>query len=102
MDGDGTIGKVKSKYGFDYYVGFVGTDEILTYISNYLLNEGLINKINKFEKRKTDQIVSSVKYGGNIQTQKILDHLYNDASLWLARKYDVYKDLKEYNSRSHK
>jgi hypothetical protein len=98
MDGDGTISKSLS----NYYVGFLGTDDILNYISNYLISHDLIKRINKFEKRKEGQVVSSVRYGGNIQAQRILDHLYEDSSIWLERKHNVYKELKQYNCRSYK
>ncbi|NBI30985.1 LAGLIDADG family homing endonuclease [Chengkuizengella marina] len=104
LDGDGSIIKSKSKHGgLNFTVGFIGTEDLLNYISIYLLNKELINKINKYEKRKKHQIVSNVRYGGNIQAQRILDHLYSNTDLYLSRKYNVYRDLKEYNnSRSYK
>lgn len=95
MDGDGSI----SKSNKDYRVSFLGTDAILTYISEYLLKEGIIKNINKFGKRKKGQVVSDVAYGGNIQAQRILDHLYKNSEIYLYRKFEIYKNLSEYNCR---
>ncbi|MGV4321339.1 LAGLIDADG family homing endonuclease [Bacillus mojavensis] len=98
MDGDGSITRSNN----DYRVSFLGTDDILLYISQYLLSQRLINKVNAFGKRRSGQIVSNVVYGGNLQSQKILDHLYQDSNMFLSRKYNKYKDLSNHNCRPYK
>lgn len=95
MDGDGSIAKA----GKGYSVKFLGTNDMLNYISNYFLENELINQINKFCKRESYQIVSDVTYGGNIQSHRILSHLYKDSELYLSRKYLRYKHLSEITCR---
>ncbi|WAX16506.1 hypothetical protein LC76P1_00069 [Lysinibacillus phage LC76P1] len=99
MDGDGSIIMTKK---LEFTFSLLGTDDLLLYISEYLLENDLISSINKLGKRKDEQIVSYIRYGGNIQAQKILDHLYQDSTIFLDRKYNRYIKLKEVNSPSWK
>ena len=100
IDGDGSIYKTKNKYGFDFHVNIIGTNELLTYIHNYLKDNKLIQKDLNLEKRKQEHKVSNIRYGGNNQTYNILKHLYNNSKLYLTRKYNIYLKLCELvNSR---
>lgn len=91
-DGDGSIFLNKGKYPF-YSINIVGTDEICNYINNYLLKNNVISVPAKLEKRKQGQIVSYIRFGGNIKVKTILDFLYDgiDCSIPLDRKYLLYK-----------
>lgn len=102
FDGDGSIKITKpanEKMATSFCVSFLGTDDILHFISDYFLEKDLIKRVNKFQKRREGQIVSCVDYGGNIQSKKILDHLYEESTVCLERKYKRYLMLKEQHSR---
>jgi len=96
FDGDGSI--YRSSKTPDYNISFCGTDELLTYIHNYLFINNLIKKNLKLEKRKIKHIVSSIRYGGNVQVLNIMNHLYKDANRYLFRKYNIYQSLCEQQS----
>lgn len=76
--------------------------------SKYSFNENFFNQIdteeklgfsaNKYYKRRDYQKVMSLEFGGNLKTQKILDLLYKDASIYLDRKYNRYIDLCNLNN----
>lgn len=95
LDGDGSIFLNKCKYPF-YEISFVGTDDILTFIHNYLQSKQIVNKNLKLEKRKEGQIVSYIRYGGNIMVSTILNDLYKyvDINLPLDRKKELYLKCK--------
>ena len=95
FDGDGSIFLNNGRCPF-YSISIVGTDDILTFIHNYLKDVGVLNKEVKLEKRKNTQIVSYIRYGGNNLVQKIMDTLYKniDPSLPLERKMELYLNCK--------
>lgn len=104
LDGDGSIW-VALKNDTDrvdcYNVEFIGTDEMLNFINEYLISKGLLSKNYKHSKRREYQIVSSFKFGGNMLAYKVLSHLYENSNIYLDRKYELYLSLKELiNSRS--
>ncbi|WP_404323938.1 hypothetical protein LG298_09795 [Cytobacillus firmus] len=99
IDGDGSIFKTDNDYGYDWHLSIVGTNELLTYVIEYFFEEGLVQRKTKLEKRKKHHKISYIRYGGNIQLKKILDHIYCDAKLFLERKYNVFKELVEYFER---
>lgn len=88
MDGDGSISVSKTKYGDSYKLRFEGTKEMLDWIQ-------LIFKTNcKLQKRNKDTKNSySLDYGGNISVLSKLNLIYNNANVFLPRKYDRYKML---------
>ncbi|KRL07950.1 helix-turn-helix domain-containing protein [Liquorilactobacillus hordei] len=99
MDGDGSIKKCKGNYNYEYGIDFVGTTALLTWIYDYFLENNLISKrkIN-LEKRKKGQLVSHIRWGGNRQVLRILNHLYKDSAFCLNRKFDRYLQLMEQSS----
>lgn len=100
MDGDGSIKITDTENtAKTFEVNFCGTDAMLDFISEYLFSNGLINKILPKRKRAKGQIVSNINYGGNFQSQRVLDHLYNDSHYFLPRKFKRYLDLKQLNGR---
>jgi hypothetical protein len=44
-------------------------------------------------KPKTNQITTVLSVGGNLQVKKVLDWLYQDANIYLPRKYDKYMEF---------
>lgn len=88
MDGDGSISVSKTKYGNVFKLRFEGTMEILQWIQSIL-------KTNcKLQKRKKDDKNSyTLDYGGNLSVLAKLNLIYNNATVFLPRKYDRYKML---------
>jgi len=102
FDGDGSIYNIKSKSKkkLEFHISICGTDDLLTFIHNYFLNNKLIKKNLKLEKRKPQHTTSYIAYGGNNQVLNIMEHLYKDATRYLIRKYNIYQDLyKQQNNR---
>ena len=95
IDGDGSIIINNTKYGLSFNVSMIGTDSVLDYIADYFMENNLIRTRVKHEKRHDYDIVSSCRWGGNIQAKKILDHLYNNSHCYLTRKHDRYLKLCE-------
>lgn len=95
FDGDGSIFLNHAKYPF-YTINICGTDNILTFISSYLKSKKIIKKEAKLSKRKEGQIVSYIRYGGNVLVSKILDDLYKDldVDIPLERKRALYLKCK--------
>lgn len=101
MDGDGSIKRVSRPTGsYDFSFVITGTDDILEGVTDYLIENNLVKIRTKLSKREPHQVVSSLCYGGNIQTERILDHIYRDSTVYLERKYSRYKELKEQNLKS--
>lgn len=95
FDGDGTIFLNKGKCPF-YTIGFVGTDDILNFIYSHLLENGIVDKMAKIEKRKDSHIVSYSRSGGNKKVEKIMSYLYDGISkdIVLNRKYKKFINCK--------
>jgi len=97
VDGDGCITYHKHKNNINRYVFAIkicSTKEMLYGINNYLpLNNK--KKIPKLQKRRKNEVNNySLEYGGNKQTLNILNYLYQDANIYLDRKYERYLLLK--------
>ena len=67
FDGDGSVWCCLNKKQNipTYSISFLGTDDLLLFIMNYLVDNNLINRTYKLNKRKEFQVVSNVKFGGN-------------------------------------
>jgi DNA-binding transcriptional regulator WhiA len=94
FDGDGSIWKQDNKTQVN--ISFVGTDNLLQFIMQYLLDNNAIIRKYSLNKRKPQQIVSNFKFGGNCNSFRFLDFIYKDANMYLDRKYQMYLELKEY------
>lgn len=55
--------------------------------------EGIIRKPRK------DAKIYIFGHGGRFTTQMFLDWLYEDSTIYLERKYDIYKRLLSYNKK---
>lgn len=104
FDGDGCITNHLSSDGYTVYaVKILGTLDILNYIKHFIESNTDI-RINNFYKRKPEQLVSSLELGTNNQSRIFLDLLYENATIFLERKYQKYIELCNFNniSRSRK
>ena len=86
FDGDGCIYHAKSQYKCQRVFSVIGTKEFLNDYDGILLKLGINNT-----KYNSEGNAFSVKHGGNIQVQKIYDFLYNNATIYLERKYYKFK-----------
>lgn len=95
FDGDGSIFLNKSKRPF-YSVNIVGTDDLLSFIHNCFVNNNVTGKTLKLEKRKQEQTVSYIRYGGNAIVSKIMEYIYSeiDIQLPLERKRELFSKCK--------
>jgi len=94
FDGDGSIWKQDSNTQVN--IGFVGTNDLLQFIMKYLLDNNAILREYPLNKRKSEQIVSNFKFGGNYNSFRFLDFIYKDSNIYLNRKYHIYLELKEH------
>ena len=96
IDGDGCITNSKDAFA----VKIVGTEKLLDYIKDFIESNS-VAKIHKYYRRRKDSKVSTLELGGNIQVRKFLDLIYQDARIYLERKYEKYIELiNMYNSRA--
>ena len=101
MDGDGSIKRVtRKRNGYEFRFSLAGTQDVLNGVIDYLYENKLVNTKVKLSKRHHHQTVMNLEYGGNLQTERILDHIYSGATVYLDRKYCRYKELKEQNLKS--
>ena len=95
FDGDGCISiNTKKKY---YLFSVLGTDNFLDKYDSYILN--ILNK-NKPNKRQANGRASSIQYGGRLQILKIYNFLYQDATIYLERKYNKFAVLRQNRMKS--
>lgn len=97
FDGNGSIAHTNTELNNSYAFKLVSTKNFLDFVNNYI-KEKLGFSANKYYKRKDYQKVMSLEFGGNLKTQKILDLLYKNATIYLDRKYQRYLDLCNLNN----
>lgn len=89
FDGDGSIYPQKNSVNsIRYRINLVGTEDIL----NYVMNLWQINK--KLDRNRS---VPKFVVSGKREVNKILHMLYDDASIYLDRKYQLAKKAIEQN-----
>lgn len=73
-------------------ITFTGTFELIDKIGDIIQNEiGIIKRIHVAQNSKEiDKNTRVLMFGGNNQVKRFLDWLYQDAELYLQRKYDKY------------
>lgn len=91
FDGDGSI-KKHGDGGFD--ISILGTYEFLSAIKDIY---GIDNKLSKNKHCSTNSY--NLTFGGNQKSYNFLYQLYNNADVYLDRKYQRYKILKELNNQ---
>lgn len=85
FDGDGCI-----YFGKDKSLRFilVGTNMFLNKYEEYILK--ILNRNNP-NKRSYTGSAEELHYGGNKQVKKIFNFLYKDATIYLERKFEIFK-----------
>lgn len=86
MDGDGSINYHNRGNYQAWQVGFIGQEDFLNKIKEFF---------NKSELKLStkDNITYQINFTGNKQVKHILNILYRDATIYLDRKYDKYKEF---------
>lgn len=87
IDGDGYIRSTQ------YGMGIVGSLDICTYVKNFITNNIKDISNNTIHEHG---IIFKLELSGKLQTSQILQYLYEDATIYLDRKYKIYKEY--YNS----
>ncbi len=90
MDGDGSIWD----YNTTPTVGFTSTKEMLEFIGNFFLKNGIIKRFSVYPEHHSD-VTFNLKIGGRIQCLNVLNLLYDEATVYLERKYKRYLQIKE-------
>ncbi len=95
FDGDGCISygeipnRIPSRDGKYYYrCGFIGTDSFIESLFDILEVFGL-NRIKKSSAGKSAQVM----WGGRNNAIKLYNYMYNDATVYIKRKYDIFKQF---------
>ena len=100
IDGDGSIAITTTSKTPAFKLGIVGTYDMLTNIRAFFVHNGLHVPKNYY-KRRPEHVVFQYDFGGNRQVYNALKLLYEDATVYLDRKYQRYQLLcKMYNSRT--
>ena len=91
FDGDGSI---KKNGDNDFGVSILGTYEFLSAIKDVY---GIENVLRLNKNCSTNSY--NLTFGGNKKSYKFLHQLYNDADIYLDRKYQRYQILKKLNNQ---
>lgn len=103
-DGDGTIYKnhFKNKKTINTIWKIISTKQFCNQVANILKEQLDINCSQSLSRPKTNQITTALSVGGNLQTKKLLDWMYQGATVYLPRKYDKYLEFISYSLSSSK
>ena len=94
FDGDGSIYFTKCDKNIEQYsIDFLGTDDFLLGVMDDLIEQNIINKKYKLEKRKEGQIVSRFRFGGNGAALRFCHYIYDNSTVYLDRKFEKYQEL---------
>ena len=96
FDGDGCLcikkrGNRKSSESLSYQLTFTGREEFIMCLQEQLIKGTGVNRI-KLE-TPVSHFAKVLHYGGRIVVSKILDYLYKNATIYLKRKHDKYRDM---------
>lgn len=103
-DGDGTIykNKFKNKKTINTIWKIVSTKQFCQHVAKFLKEEVGIKCSQSLSRPQANKITTTLSVGGNLQVRKILDWLYQDATIYLPRKYEKYLELRNNQSLSSK
>ena len=92
-DGDGCFSVIKRSDRKNinsriYQFNITGMEAPLLTIQQYIVDNANVVK-NSLKKRKSTVAVT-IHYSGKLVCKRILDYLYNNANIYLQRKYDKY------------
>lgn len=89
FDGDGSIFISKNK---QKQAKFVGSLEFIISLKKYLLDNSIIFSNTKLDRNEN---VYSLRFMNKIDVYRIVSYLYDNATVYLSRKYELYKNFKE-------
>lgn len=99
-DGDGTIYKNRlqktknSKPYVNTIWKIISTKQFCEQTAKIIKEQLDINCSQSLCRPKINQITTALSIGGNLQVRKVLDWLYQDATIYLPRKYKKYLEFK--------
>lgn len=96
FDGDGwlSISKNKNKFTFGIIASLNFNQSIKNYFLKYNINLNITDRSNRYS-----QPLSEISSTGNKKALMILEILYQDASIYLKRKYERYLVLKDWRPK---
>lgn len=102
FDGDGSLyTNQPSKTGhIDWDWQITSTNKFCSIIKEIIESKLNIYFSTKLVNPKTNQITTTISVGGNLQVKKLLDWMYQEATIYLPRKYEKYLEFKNYLSSS--
>lgn len=86
-DGDGSIIIDKNN---KYHWCILGTKELLIFFQEFFKTNVKLSQ--RFPERENNNY--TLTYGGNQQVPKLLDIIYNNATIYLQRKYNKYAEMR--------
>lgn len=91
-DGDGTIykNKFKNKKTINTIWKIVSTKQFCNQVAQILKEQLDVNCSRQLSNPEKNKITTTLSVGGNLQVRKVLDWLYQDATIYLSRKHDKY------------
>jgi hypothetical protein len=94
FDGDGCLtGSLHPKRNvYEYQIKIVGTMEMLEGIHKHLPIDKKLYLRQRFNDRNVNNY--TLEIGGKKQVERILEYMYNDATIYLDRKYEKYLEFK--------
>jgi len=101
FDGDGSISSSTRKYknldttGIDFKWSIVSTDSFCSDLINFINSEIDIHFSTKLTCKESNLITTTVYTHGNKQILKLMEWLYQDSNIYLARKHNKYLELKQ-------
>ena len=94
FDADGCISVHKTRHGNDEYeFNINGTKELLNSIRGILGDDSNNKLLQRFPERNNNNY--TLKHVGNLVTYKYMNMLYENANVYLERKYNKFLQLKE-------
>ena len=85
-DGDGTIGLYRGKYGLIFNLNVAGTQAFLEGIKNFINRDGTLRSSSQSNN------VKILSYS-SLKSRIVARFLYENSSIYLERKYNVYKEF---------
>ena len=94
FDGDGYVSKNKK----EARVSIISTEQMCTNMADIVKNELKIYVEIALCHGRTDVTTRTLRISGKKQIIKFLDYIYDDANLFLERKYNIYKTIWKNNN----
>ena len=93
FDGDGGIRKIVKSGRCNIYMAHIASNPDFIKDLNNIFKEKFGKEFH-IEKFKDSKRVEQIRFYGQFNTLKFLDYIYEDASIYLDRKYQLYLEAK--------